>query len=72
MPTYAILCEQGTFRGSAGLDEVYELNGRLFGVVDEPNLWDLGRYYVYLWSGEPDELENQPAARAGRWQSSAA
>jgi hypothetical protein len=72
MPTYATLCELGTFQGHAGLDEVYELDGRLYGVVEEPRLGDLGRFYVYRWRGDSAPLEARAADPRIRWEASAA
>jgi hypothetical protein len=72
MPSYATLCDLAQFRGYAGTDEVYELDGRYYAVTDDPGRWDLGRFHVYAWRGSLADLELEPAVRADRWNASAA
>jgi hypothetical protein len=35
IPSYATLCELGSFQGYSGLEEVYELDGRRYRVTEE-------------------------------------
>ena len=68
MPTYATLCDLGTFKGYDGPDEVYELDGRFYGVVEELSGW----FYVYPWHGDPAGLQGRLADRPVTRNASAA
>jgi hypothetical protein len=65
-PTYALLCEMGSFLGRDGFDEVYELDGRLFAVAEDPAYRDSYPAYVYAWKGERGRLTERPSRHRGK------
>lgn len=63
--SYGTLCELGIFRGYHGLEEVYELDGLLYGVSEEAGPWGGPHFSVHRWAGAPANLHPaEPAAEA--------
>jgi hypothetical protein len=66
IPTYAVLCEAGTFLGRDGFDEVYELDGRRFAVAEDPSSRETYPFYVYPWDGDPARLPDAASRVRGK------
>jgi hypothetical protein len=57
LPSYATLCDHGTFLGYAGDHEVYKLGSRCFSVVEEFSCAGGSHFSVYRWQGKDTDLD---------------